>query len=651
MKKFSFLFLFLLSVVSTIQSQEKDPIILTIEEDPVYASEFKYVYTKNLELVQDQEQKSIDGYLDLFIDFKLKVREAYAQNLQERESYLRDFRLYENQLSRSFLYEERITEELILEAYERSKEEIHASHILMSCAHDAVPQDTLIAYNKAMAARERALKGEDFNNLIKELSEEPGLERNNGDLGYFTAFKMVYPFEAMAYNTPEGEISEVVRTQYGYHVINILDRRERRGQIAVSHIMISTRNDSTDAPKKRIEEVYQLLQQGESYDQLAEQYSDDRRSGANGGRMKPFSRGELRVPEFEDVAYAMKTIGEISEPIQTPFGWHIIRLDQTFPLPTLEEDRVRLTTKVKDGERATMVNKAVIDQIKERVGFEEGPAYIDYFMDLVGEEVLDRKWVLDSTAKGLDETLFIAGDTKYIYADLARYLYEQQRKIRPHQQKKSLINYAYEEFAGKELRKAFKVFLEANEPGYGPVVREYKEGLLIFEVMGENVWNKARVDTLGQEAYFEKHIDRYQWKRRADADVFTAYDEATINSIQKMLGEGQTADAIKTTLNTKEDLRVVVSSNTFEEGAKELPSTYNFTKGTSKIYNDGSSYILVNTKEVLPAGPKEFEDVKGRVLSDYQADLEVDWMKELHNKYEVKVDQKTLNNLKKEFGQ
>lgn len=651
MKKTNLLIAFLLCLGSVLQAQEKDAVLMTLGGESIYASEFRHVYAKNLELVKDEEQKTVEGYLDLFIDFKLKVKEAYAQNLQERPVYQKDFTHYQDQLARSFLYEEEITEDLIKEAYERSKEEIHASHILIICTHDAVPQDTLIAYNKAVAARQRALKGEDFNKLIMELSEEPGIERSNGDLGYFSAFKMVYDFENGAYNTPEGEISEVIRTQYGYHVINILDRRPKLGKVAVSHIMITTRDDSTNTAQKRINDIYQLLQQGESFDDLAKQYSDDRRTGKDGGRMRPFTRGELRVPEFEDRAYALEEPGAISQPIESPFGWHIIRLDQKIPLPSLEEDRNRLTSKVKNGERATIVKKAVNEQIKDRVGFESDPDYMDYFMSLVGDEVIDRKWVLDSTASGLDKTLFTAGKLSATYGDLANYLYDRQSKIRPHQQKKSLIEYAYNEYLGIELRKAFKLYLEDNEPKYGPVLREYREGLLIFEVMGDNVWEKARLDTLGQEQFHQNNIERYQWKRRATADVFTAYDKQTINSIQKMLAEGQQAEAIEQALNTEDKVKVVVSSSTFEEGAKELPEAYGFTTGTSEVFQNGNSFILVHTKEVMAPGPKDFEDVKGRVLSDYQAELEETWMNGLREKYPVEVNKKTLKKLKKEFGQ
>lgn len=651
MNKTTLISLVTLFITYLVQAQERKEVLLTLGDQPVYASEFRHVYKKNLDLVQDESQKSVDGYLDLFVDYKLKVREAYAQNMDQRPAYLADFRKYEEQLSRSYLYQEQITEELIEEAFQRGTEEVNASHILFTCTHDAVPQDTIAAYNKAVKARERAMAGEDFDTLIKELSEEPGLERGNGKLGYFSVFNMVYPFETMAYNTPVGEISDVVRTQYGYHVIKVNDRREKLGQIEVSHIMVTTQNDSTGAGKKRIDEIYQLIQQGEDFEDLAKQYSDDKRTGKQGGLMRPFSRGELRAAPFENRAYELNEPGEISEPIQTRFGWHIIRLEKKNPLPTLEENRYFLERKVKDGERAKLVTKAVNDQIKERIGFEAGPDYMPYFDQLVGEEVLNRKWSYDTLAPGLDQVLFVAGGETSYYGDLAQFLQERQAKLRPHQQKKNFIRYAYETYLGETLRASFKEYLEATEPQYAAVVQEYRDGLLIFEVMGDNVWNKAKVDTLGQEAFYKAHLDQYQHLRQAVADVYTSYDKKTIKKVQKMLKEGKGADVIQAELNVDGEVKVVVTSKTFEEGARELPEAYDFTTGNSDVLKHGNSFVVVDTSESIPAGPKDFSSVKGRVLSDYQKEIETNWLRALRAKYPVQIDQEVLTEIKKEFGQ
>ena len=290
MNKLLFIAFALLFSISSSVAQKKRDVLMTIDGNPITAQEFKRVYKKNLDLVQDEKQKSVEGYLDLFVDYKLKVAEAFDQKLNEKESYVKDFSKYEEQLSRNYIYEDKVTEDLIREAHKRTMEEIDASHILILCNFDALPQDTLAAYNKAKAIRAEALLGENFNKLIVQKSEEPGVEKSKGRLGYFSAFGMVYPFEDMAYNTPVGEISEVVRTQYGYHIIKIHDRRERQPKIEVGHIMISTRFDSLNKAEGKIKDILSLVKQGQSFEDLANQYSDDRTTGVKGGKIRAFGK-------------------------------------------------------------------------------------------------------------------------------------------------------------------------------------------------------------------------------------------------------------------------------------------------------------------------------------------------------------------------
>ena len=303
MRKFLTVCLLAFLGATTVFAQSKKDELLTIDGSPVYVKEFNRVYKKNLDLVQDESQKDVDGYLELFIDYKLKVAEARAQGLDQDQSYVRELSQYRDQLSRQYLAKDQITDELSKEAYERGKEEINASHILILVDFDAMPQDTLAAYNKLKKIRERALKGEDFTELAKKHSEEPNASVSGGDLGYFSVFQMVYPFETEAYNTKTGEISNIVRTQFGYHLIKVNDRRERAPKIEVSHIMISDkRKERNFDPQERIQEIYKLLEQGESFESLAKQYSDDRGSGNKGGELKPFTRGDLKAPEFEAAA-------------------------------------------------------------------------------------------------------------------------------------------------------------------------------------------------------------------------------------------------------------------------------------------------------------------------------------------------------------
>ncbi|MDA9284438.1 peptidylprolyl isomerase [Flavobacteriaceae bacterium] len=266
----------LLSFVFTAQSQSQKDVILTIENTPVYKQEFLRVYKKNLNLVKDASQKSVDGYLELFVDYKLKVQEAYAQKLDQGKAYKKEFEKYRAQLSRNYLFEQKIEQDMALEAYERSKEQINAQHVLIMVDYDALPQDTLVAYNKATEVMKMAKNGADFTDLVLQYSEEPNTKEQKGNLGYFSAFSMLYAFENAAYNTKVGAISDITRTSYGYHVIKVLDRRPTGNEITVSHIMVSNKNDDpTFDPQERINELYQLLNQGQKFEDLAKQFSEN----------------------------------------------------------------------------------------------------------------------------------------------------------------------------------------------------------------------------------------------------------------------------------------------------------------------------------------------------------------------------------------
>ncbi len=646
-KLFPVLVIALLTVSSALGQKKKD-ILMTIDGKPVTVQEFKRVYTKNLNLVQDEKQKTVDGYLDLFVDYKLKVAEAFNQKLNEAEAYKKDFSKYEEQLSRSYIYEDQVTEDIVKEAYERSKEEIDASHILILCNFDAVPEDTLVAYNKIKAIRAEALLGEDFNKLVTLRSEEPNKEKSNGKLGYFSAFAMVYPFENMAYNTPVGEISDIVRTQYGYHIIKVHDRRKKEPNIEVSHIMISTRNDSLNKAKTRIDDIYSLIQQGQSFEDLADQYSDDRGTGVNGGKMRPFSKGELRAPNFENTAYALQNSGDISKPIQTRFGWHVIKLNKKGTEKTFEEVKPELDVKVKNGDRAKIVTNAVKDLLKEKLNYSlDGD--LSFFETYLGDEVIERKWEFKPLSEADNKVLFTIGGEKIHYNDFAAFVAERQKLSRPYKQKTTLINTYFDEFETNKLKEIFRKQLEASNEEYASIINEYRDGLLIFEVMTKNVWDEAKNDTLGQQAYFERHASKYNWGDRVKADIFTTNTESLMKEVIELIKEEKHGLEIRGMLKKEKKGTVIFTHGSFELNDSKLPKDFVPKVGVSKIYGDNGSFTLVDVKEVLPPGPKTFEEIKGKVISDYQKDVEDNWMDSLRSKYKVEVNKKALKKLKKEL--
>lgn len=650
MKNFISVFILVLLGTTTVFSQNKKEVLMTIDGKPVYANEFTRVYKKNLDLVQDEAQKDIDGYMDLFIDYKLKIAEAEAQDLDKESAYKNEFSKYRDQLSRNYLFEDKVTEELAKEAYERGKVDISASHILIRVDYESVPQDTLAAYNKLKSIRERALKGEDFAQLAKIFSEEPGAKESGGNLGYFSVFSMVYPFENAAYNTKVGEISKIIRTSFGYHIVKVTDRRAKLPKIAVSHIMISDKKGArTFNPEERINELYTLLKQGESFESLAKQFSDDKNSAVKGGKLNPFTKGDLRAAEFENAAYELKNVGDMSKPIKTDFGWHIIRLDEKLPAESFDQQKESLEKKVTEGDRSKIVTTAINNKIKEKYGFKKGESFLPYFDTYVDNEVLKRKWVMTPIPTNEEKTLFTIGDKKLGYTDFANFISARQKTTRPYKQKEALLVDLYDEFETENLKDYFKEHLEDENPDYAAILSEYRDGLLIFDVMNKNIWQKAKNDSIGLQAFYNKTKQDYQWKQRVDAEIYSATSEVFAQQIQKMLAEGKTAEEIKTAINTNEKVNVIITPGLFEVGQHELPNNFEIKEGVSNVYANNGSFVVVSVKQIMAPGEKSLDDVLGKVLSNYQNDIEVRWMQELRSKYKVEVDKKTLKRVKKEL--
>ena len=649
MKKYLALTLVLLFINLSFSQNKKD-VLLTIDGKPVYTSEFKRVYNKNLDLVKDESQKSVEGYLDLFIDYKIKVAEAYAQNLDKDETYISEFNQYRDQLSRNYILENKVTSELSLEAYERSLEEINANHILVLSKYEDIPQDTLKAYNKIKAIYDRAKAGEDFVALAKENSEEPNADNSGGQLGYFTAFAMLYPFETAAYNTQVGGVSEIVRTQYGYHIIKVNDRRKRGSQITTSHIMLSDKGSNrTFVPADRIIELYALLQQGEDFAKLAEQYSDDKNSAKNGGQLQKFRKGELRAPKFEEAAFSLENAGDYSKPVKSQFGWHIIQLNEKHSIPTYEEERESLEKKVKNGVRSKIVTSALNDQIKDKYGYVEVTNYVPFFNIYVSDDILKKKWEYDTIGNAQDRVIFTIGKKEIRFSDFAKFIVSRQKQQFTATEKSYVLADFYYEFESLELKNYFRDNLEFENVQYASTIREYRNGLLIFDLMNKNIWMKAKNDTIGLQNFYETVKENYTWDDRVDAVIVTTTTEDAALVARNLMLNDKTSEEIKGVLNVDDQINVIISEGVFEKGQRELPGNFEVKVGVSETYSNKDGFTIVRVNKVIPTDIKPLGTVKGKVMSDYQNDLESKWMMRLRDMYKVKIHKKALKRVKKEL--
>ena len=644
------LLLFLFIAYFNGNAQNKKNVLLTINSNPVYSSDFTKVFNKNLDLVVEESQKNVAGYLDLFIDYKLKITEAYAQGLDKNQQYIKEFKKYEDQLAKKYIYDKRIVSKLVEEAYDRGLEEINAEHILVLSNLNDSPNDTLKAYNKIKEAHIKALKGENFTSLVIEYSEEPGAKKSKGKLGYFTAFQMVYPFENTAYNTNVGEISEITRTSFGYHIIKINDRRKKKPKINVSHIMIFSNNDKkAEDPEERINELYAMIMQGEPFENIAKQFSEDKNTGVKGGQLKTFGPGDLKAPKFENAAYSIKNEGEIIAPIQSAFGWHIIRLNEKFSIPSFEEQKDDIEKKVKGGARALIVTQAINNKIIKKYGFKEGESYISYFNNYVNDSILSRKWTYSSIPLTENQILFTIGDHDVTYTDYAEYLRDNQKTIKKYANKESLLIDMYVRFKNETLKNYFKERLEVENKEYATIINDYRNGLLVYDVMNKNIWQIAKIDSTGLKNYYEKTKNNYNWKKRLDVDIYSSSDEITTKQVQTLLMRGEESATIKKQINSDGKINIIAVSDVFEIDQSELPEGLIPVKGVSDIKLNDGFYVVVNIKEVIEPTLKEFDEVRGTVISDFQTEIEKKWMQSLRDKYEVKINNKSLKKLKKKL--
>ncbi|WP_396600536.1 peptidylprolyl isomerase [Algibacter sp. R77976] len=625
------------------QSVNKD-VLFTVDNEPVYASEFLRVYNKNLDLVQDESQKDVDAYLELFTNYKLKLREAKALGLNEKSTYKRELSNYKKQLAKNYITDSKVTDELVEEAYDRMLYEVNANHILVKVNENASPQDSLAAYNKIIKLRDRALK-EGFEKVRAEMHN--GQTIYGEKLGYFGGFKMVYKFENAAFNTNVGDISKPFRTRFGYHIVNVLDKRKSRGERTVAHIMvIENKNDSlAEKPEVRIQDIYKKLNQGEAFDALAKQFSDDKNSASKGGMLKAFSGGQLRAKEFETVAFNLENVGDVSEPFKTDFGWHIVKLHKITPVPSFEIMKPELSEKIKRDSRSKIIDNALTNKLKTKYNISDAAPNLDYFVSILNDDYFKRIWKLPEDFKG-QQSLVKIGNKTFTYNDFGVYLTNTQRNTAGKESLKTLVSKKYNAFLNESLIAYQEDHLEEENEDYAHIVSEYRDGLLLFDLMETTIWNTSKTDSTEIKVFYDAQKTNYMLPKRIDAIVAASTKQKTLKKVSKLLNENMPIDRIKSLVNSNDNVDVIFTSDIMDAKHQALPENFEFKKGVSEIYKHNDGFVLVNVKDILPKTQKSFKDAKGAVLSDYQNFKEENWIKDLKSKYKIELNQEVLKSVK-----
>lgn len=639
--------LFLTFSLAGFAQVKNDATILTIAGENVPKSEFERVFKKNNTKETSFDKKSVNDYLQLYINYKLKVREALELGMDTAKSFVDELAGYRKQLAQPYLVDKEVSENLLHEAYNRMKTDLRASHILIKCDQNALPKDTIEAYNKAMKVRGELSKGADFAATAKKYSDDPSAKENGGDLGYFSAMQMVYPFETAAYNTKTGEISMPVRTRFGYHIIKVTDSRPAQGEVKVAHIMVKVAagakaEDSTKAVQK-INEIAGKLKAGDKFEDLARNFSDDQSSAKNGGVLPIFGTGRM-VPEFEKAAFALKNTGDISEPVRTSYGWHILKLIENKPLGSYEELQGDLKQKVQKDSRSELSRSSMISRIKTKYNFKEVPKAKDEFMKTVDTTLSSGKWTADRAA-ALKGNMFSLGTKTYSQQDFAQYVGDHQTKRGAGMAPQVLAGNMYNDWVNESCIAYEETKLDSLYPDFRNLMGEYRDGILLFELTDKKVWSKAVKDTVGLKEFYEKNKNNYMWNDRIDATVYTCANEDIAKEVHKQMKKIDDDDTLMARINKNSQLNLQVKSAKFLKGDNETIDQIEWKEGMSKDMKKDKQVVFVNVRKVLPAQPKSLDEAKGLVTADYQTALEKEWITTLRAKYPVEIHQEVVDSI------
>jgi peptidyl-prolyl cis-trans isomerase SurA len=676
-----------------------DPILMSIGNSNVSLSEFESVYSKNRGKDEaSKDPKALDNYLDLFVTFKMKVKEAEEMGLDTSTSFKTELNGYRKQLAQPYLTDKDVNDQLLNEAYERMKSDVHARHLLIKLDENALPKDTIEAYNRALIIRNELLgkpvspammneyealvkknlspKGaskkdsleavrristikallpaitaapaaEKFSVAARATSDDPSAKDNGGDLGYFTSMQMVYPFECAAYNGKIGDISMPVRTRFGYHLVKVEDKRPARGEILVAHIMVNAKSglpaqDSINA-KNKIDELYAKLKKGEKFEDLANQFSDDKSTGRKGGELPWF--GSYKMPlEFETASFALKANGDISEPIRSKFGWHIIKRIDRRGIPKFEDVKNELKGKISKDTRSNKGRESLIAKLKAEYKFKEVPKMKEEFVSVLDTTYFQGKWSAAKAASKLNKPMFSLADHNYTQTDFAKYL-ESHMTRRAKTDPAVVIHENYKNWVDETIVTYEESQLDRKYSEFRALMQEYRDGILLFDLMDKKVWSKAVKDTLGLKEFYEANKNNYLYDERADASIISASTQKISDEARKMLDKGKTDKEILAKINKDSQLNLMIESKVFSKGESSLVDA-NWNPGLSPSKEVEKKIVFVRVNKILKPSPKSLAESKGAVTSDYQNYLEKQWIESLKKKYPVSIHKDVLAQVK-----
>lgn len=651
------------------QNSFNKKILATVGNQKVTVGSFLNIYTKNN--LGSSDTVSIKHAVNLYIDFRLKVLSAEKKKLDTLASFKGELAGYRSQLVKPYFENKKVEDALLKQAYQRSRYDIRASHILIKLPQDASPADTLKAWNKIEKIRNEIINGnKSFRQAAIKYSDDPSARNqkaipglrparrgNGGDLGFFTVFNMVYPFESAAYNTPVGQISQPVRTRYGYHLIKVTAKRPAMGVAQVEHIFIPMKpgTSATDSLKKvrEIDAIYQKIKEGMPFEKAAKLYSQDKGSSYMGGRLPKFTSGRI-VPQFVVNVDSLKR-GQISKPFQTIYGFHIIKLLSRKKPGTFKQDQASLRSQLEGNQRSNLIKNAVIDKLKKEDHLKIFSKAKQQIFAVLIKKLEQGKLLYADSLKNLVAPLVKIGRKNtqtFSQYDFADYVGKYQQKLNPKGYRPLEIEQLFDKYTGEKLIAYEKLHLGEHHPGFKGLMQEYHDGVLLFNLTNKMVWSKATKDSAGLKKYYFEHQSNYQWKPRVHAIVLKT-SKQKISKLESELHTYKNPDSALVAIDHKKIPgfpHIAVDSGYYEKGDNIITDQVRWVKGISKpVFEKGNQADIVLIENVLPVSQKPYKDARGLVIADYQNLLQKRWVENLRKKYPVHVNQKVLRKLEKKY--
>ena len=611
----------------------------------VTKEEFLRVYKKNsINKKPDMSDTALRSYLNLYALFRMKVAEADKQQLDTVGSIDNELNNYRKQLAKNYLTDEQITTKLYHEAYDRMKEDVRVAHILVSCPPGS---DTTAAYHKIDSiSKAIESKKADFESMAKEYSDDKGSKESGGDLGYITALKVIYPFESMAYTTPVGKVSKPFKTQFGYHIVKVLDKRPSRGQVKVAQIMIRTPKSKGEegiaAARHRADSVLAMVKAGKRFSELVTLYSEDQYSVKDSGVLKSFGAGDMVLP-FENAAFALKKPGDVSDPVRTDYGYHIIKLLEKTPLKPYDSLVSQIKHKVENDARAQAAKEAFFNKVKEKNGFKEYPENVkEISAALVSIPDTGARANMfsprDYTSK--NKPVFMLAGKNYLQIDFVTFL-EKLTHGKLSGPKETILRDAYNLYVSNVVNDFQEHKLVEENPEFRNLMQEYRDGIMLFELMDRNVWSKAAKDSSGLADFYGKHKSKYMWEPGFEGAVYKFKNRNMLDSGVAMIKSGVTDENIVKEMNSSNHPDAVsIQRGRYEFSRFKDASQAELMNDKMKVIPAANGqYTVVVAKQIFTSpGQKSLSEARGYVVAEYQDYLEKQWNEKMRRDYPLKVN-------------